>query len=150
MATFMQSADTCYTPQQMFALVNDVSTYPRYVPLCRDVTLHARGPHTLKATIALRQGPLALAFTTLNRMDDGERIEMRLVDGPFSHLQGTWRFVPTAAGCRVSLSLEFDFSSRALSVALGPIFNKFAESFLDSFRREATARFGANAQKMLV
>ena len=68
---------------------------------------------------------------------------MRLVDGPFSRLEGSWRFEPLGdAGCKISLNLEYDFSSRMVSMVTGPVFNKIANSLVDAFRNRAVEVYG--------
>jgi ribosome-associated toxin RatA of RatAB toxin-antitoxin module len=70
-------------------------------------------------------------------------IEMRLKEGPFRHLQGYWRFDPLGdEGCKVSLDLEFEFSSRVLGMVIGPVFNQVANSLVDSFQQRALDVYG--------
>ena len=79
-------------------------------------------------------------FTTLNRMQKNKMIEMKLIDGPFKHLQGFWRFDALEEnGCKIALDLEFEFSNRVMSLAFGPIFSQIADSMVDAFCKRAVA-----------
>ncbi|RMD79260.1 MAG: type II toxin-antitoxin system RatA family toxin, partial [Gammaproteobacteria bacterium] len=70
-------------------------------------------------------------------------IEMRLVEGPFRHLQGFWRFEPVGeGGCRVSLDLEFEFASRLMGLALGPVFHQIANTLVEAFSQRAAQVYG--------
>jgi ribosome-associated toxin RatA of RatAB toxin-antitoxin module len=61
-------------------------------------------------------------------------IEMRLVDGPFKHLQGFWRFDSlNDHACKVSLDLDYEFSSKLVALAIGPVFNQIANTLVDAF-----------------
>jgi ribosome-associated toxin RatA of RatAB toxin-antitoxin module len=68
---------------------------------------------------------------------------MQLVDGPFRQLEGSWRFDPLGEdGCKISLNLEYDFSSRMVSMVVGPVFNKIANSLVDAFHKRAVEVYG--------
>jgi len=72
---------------------------------------------------------------------------MRLVDGPFSHLEGVWRFTPLSSpghapdappqACKVEFSLDYAFSSRALALVVSPVFDRIATTFVDAFVKRA-------------
>ena len=82
-------ACAAYTPKQMYDLVNDAEAYPRYLPLCSEVAICSEGADRRTATITLAKGKIKLDFTTANVMEDGKRIDMDLVDGPFKYPRGT-------------------------------------------------------------
>ena len=68
---------------------------------------------------------------------------MQLVEGPFSELHGRWRFDPLGdAGCKISLFLEYEFSSKMVSVVVGPVFNKIANTLVDAFQKRAVEVYG--------
>jgi ribosome-associated toxin RatA of RatAB toxin-antitoxin module len=123
---------------QLFALVDDVESYPSFLPWCRAARVHERGPASVRATLTVGVAGLTQSFTTLNENRPPESIEMRLVEGPFSRFAGEWRFHALAPrGCRIEFSLEYEFSSRALAAALEPLFDKIADSMVDAFARRA-------------
>ena len=45
-----------YTPDEMYALVNDVESYPKYIPMCSDAKLLEAQPDRLKASIRRMNG----------------------------------------------------------------------------------------------
>ncbi len=143
MPTLNNSVCVIYTPEQMYDLVNDVEAYPQYLPLCSSVKVLAKSPSQLKATITLSKGKIKLSFTTANSMEQGKQINMNLVDGPFKHLRGVWRFLPIGnGGCETSFDLDFEFSNGLLSLAFGGFFKEVAESFVEAFCRQAAVRYG--------
>lgn len=138
MAKVEKSALVPYSAQDMYAIVADVESYPQFLPWCRSARQHGNDDGSVTATIEMAKGPLHKSFTTRNELHEGERIEIRLVDGPFKRLDGTWRFEPRGdQGCRVTLDLEFDFSSRLLRAVVGPVFHEIANTMVDSFTRRA-------------
>jgi ribosome-associated toxin RatA of RatAB toxin-antitoxin module len=137
-----RSAEVTYSAEQMFELVNDVASYPKFLPWCREARVLASGDGWVRARVAMAKGALQHAFTTRNELEWGRRIRIRLEDGPFKRLEGDWRFEPTQRGCRVSLDLEFEFAGRMLSAVLGPVFNQIASTLVDSFVRRADEVYG--------
>ena len=83
------------------------------------------------------------SFATRNRLLPDREISMQLLEGPFSHLEGCWRFTPLGEeGCKISLFLEYDFSSRMVAMVVGPVFNQLANSLVDAFQKRAVDVYG--------
>jgi ribosome-associated toxin RatA of RatAB toxin-antitoxin module len=143
MAQISRSALVPYTPEQMYALVDGIEDYPGFLPWCRSAREFNRDADQVKASVEIAKGVVNKTFTTLNRMQPGKMIEMSLVDGPFKHLHGFWRFDELAPGaCKVSLDLNFEFSSKLVGMAVGPVFNQVANTLVDSFVERARAVYG--------
>jgi ribosome-associated toxin RatA of RatAB toxin-antitoxin module len=127
-----------YSAEQMFNLVNDVESYPEFLPHCRSARILESRDGRIKATIELAKGALHKSFTTLNRLEAPHRIDIRLVDGPFRSLHGSWSFTEQKGrGTQIALDLEFEFSNRLMALAIGPVFNHVANSLVDAFVRRA-------------
>jgi len=141
--TISRSALVPYSAAEMYALVNDVESYPQFLPWCRSSRVLSRNEDEVRATIELARGAIQKSFTTCNRLQKDKMIEIRLVEGPFHHLEGFWRFdALDEKASRVSLDLDFDFSSRILSLALGPVFGQIANTLVDSFQKRAVQVYG--------
>ncbi|MFA5530417.1 MAG: type II toxin-antitoxin system RatA family toxin [Thiohalomonadaceae bacterium] len=145
MSIVQKSAIVPYTASEMFRLVDDVDAYPQFLPWCRSARVLSRTEDEVRATVEIAHGALRKSFTTHNRLQPGKMIEMRLVEGPFRRLEGFWRFDALGENaCKVSLDLEFEFSSRIISMALGPVFSQITSTFVDSFRRRAEQVYGTS------
>ncbi|MBS0001733.1 MAG: type II toxin-antitoxin system RatA family toxin [Thioalkalivibrio sp.] len=144
MSTRIQrSAWVPYSAEQMFDLVNDVDSYPEFLPHCRAARVLESREDRVKATIELATGALHKSFTTMNHLEYPQRIEMRLVQGPFQRLHGSWTFSREAGrGTRVGLDLEFEFAGRLMALAIGPIFHHVANSLVDAFVQRAREVYG--------
>lgn len=143
MYSVLKSALVPYDAMQMYRLVADVEAYPRFLPWCRSVRVLERNGAHVRATLELAKGPVHRSFTTVNRMLEGERIEMRLEEGPFRHLHGHWEFLPLGdEGSKVTLEMDFDFSSRLLAVTVGPVFHEIANRLVDAFLERAMQVYG--------
>ncbi len=143
MTMVKKSALVTYTPAQMFALVDDIESYPGFLPWCKNTRIISRSRDEVTASIEISKSGVEKSFTTNNRNQPDKMIEMRLVDGPFKRLQGFWRFDALGEdGCKISLDLEFEFSNRILELVIGPVFSQIANSLVDSFHKRAMAVYG--------
>lgn len=137
-----------YSPREMYDLVTAVTDYPRFLPWCSSaeiVQTHADG---VTAKLGLAYAGVRHTFTTRNEQRDGEAVLVRLVDGPFSVLDGSWSFLPVgpagaaARACRIEFDLRYALSG-PLQVLLTPVFDRIANTFVDSFVARAEAVYGA-------
>jgi ribosome-associated toxin RatA of RatAB toxin-antitoxin module len=123
---------------QMFDLVNDVESYPRRFQWCVGARVDDRAEDALTARLELRIGGMTQAFTTRNSLARPQRIAMRLVDGPFRTLSGSWEFIALGeSGCKVALALDFEYSGRLMAPVMRAGFEKLADRMVDEFCREA-------------
>ena len=131
-----RSAIVEHSAAKMYALVEDIESYPQFLPWCTAVQVHERSPGRTRATLTVGVGGLSHAFTTLNENRPGEAIDMNLVSGPFRRFEGRWRFVALAPdACRIEFSLQYEFSSRMLGKVLSPLFDGIADSMVEAFVR---------------
>lgn len=134
-----------YSPHEMYALVTAVADYPKFLPWCERAEVLRTHDDGVTARLALAYAGVHHSFTTRNRHRLDESVIVELVDGPFSHLDGTWRFVPLAkpgdpappAASKVALDLAYAFSSRALEAVVSPVFDRIANTLLDAFVKRA-------------
>lgn len=146
MPTVNTSVCVDHTPQQMFDLVNDVRSYPEYLPLCGGVKILFQSPTALRATLTLAKGKIKFSFTTANTMVTGKSIQMNLVDGPFKHFRAAWEFDPSSrGGCEASFRCDFEFSNALLGLAFGGFFKEVMESLVEAFCKQAEIRYAKAA-----
>lgn len=128
----------------MFALVDDIESYPEFLPWCSATEVHLREHGVVEATLQLQHGALKKHFRTRNTANDKSEIQMALVDGPFRTLAGQWTFTQLGdSGSKVALDLEFEFSSTVIDAMLGAFFEEICNSLVDAFTRRADAVFGS-------
>lgn len=146
MTDIQRSALVPFNAQDMFHLVDDIDAYPEFLPWCNSAMVLSRTSDEVRATIEISKGSVRRSFTTLNRLQAGKMIEMRLLEGPFSHLQGFWRFDQLEEkACKVTFDLEFEFSNRMVGLVIGPVFNQVANSLVDSFCKRAEKIYGQSS-----
>ena len=139
MTVVRRAASVPFSAAQMYQLVNDVETYPQFLPWCVGAELLVREPERVRARLRLKKGPLDLSFITENRLRMDRAITLSLVEGPFSRLHGEWQFEPTGNGCVVRLELEFQFRGRVLGSVLATAFKPLVDSLVEAFKARAYA-----------
>jgi ribosome-associated toxin RatA of RatAB toxin-antitoxin module len=136
-----------YAPHEIYELVIDVEAYPQFLPWCERVEVLSRDDEGLTARLHLAYSGIRHAFTTRNVQVADQSVHIGLVDGPFSLLDGLWRFaalpLPGAQGssensaCKIEFELRYAFSNAVLEAAISPVFDRIADTFVDSFVRRA-------------
>lgn len=135
-----------HSASEMFALVADVPRYPDFLPWCNEGALLEQQGEVVVARVGMSISGLKKSFTTRNTQVPGRSIKLELVDGPFSHLEGTWEFIPLGGpeqkACKILFTLNYAFSSRTLESLVGPVFDKIAGSLVDAFVKRADQVYG--------
>lgn len=143
MASISRNALVAYSASEMYSLVDDIPAYAQFLPWCKQSEEISRDADEVVGRLDLAHSGLQKSFTTRNRMQPGKMIEMRLVEGPFKHLQGFWRFESLGEqACKVSLDMEFEFSNRLVGMAMGPVFSQAANTLVDAFCKRAEVVYG--------
>lgn len=139
-----------YSPREMYTLVTAVEDYPKFLPWCERAEVLEATDTTMTARLHLHYAGVRHAFTTRNTQVPDRSVDVGLVDGPFSQLDGSWQFQPLSApgqdaaeACRIDFSLDYAFSNGALEALLSPVFDRVANTFVDSFVRRAEQVYGA-------
>jgi len=127
-----------HSAAQMFRLVDDVESYPEFLPWCNDATVDRRDGDVIEATLELHKGAISRHFR-----HQFDAIYLELVGGPFRHLEGGWRFQALADnGCKVSLELEFEFENALIDMMFGRYFEDTCNSLVDAFTQRAADVYG--------
>jgi len=143
MHTVQRSVLVPYSCGQMFDLVADVDKYSEFMPWCGGSTVHRQDENGMDASVTISIARIKQTFTTRNTHDYPRSIKIELIDGPFSALTGDWEFQELAPdACKVVYTMQYAFSSRALETVVGPVFNRIATSFIDSFTQRAQSVYG--------
>lgn len=138
MRKVVRSALVPYSSREMFRLVDDVESYPDFLPWCSDAVIEEQQDESTVATLELHKSGMTKRFTTRNSRRPYSAIDLDLVGGPFRHLAGGWRFRDLGeGGCEVSLDVEFAFDNRLVDMMFGPFFEDTCKSLVDAFIRRA-------------
>lgn len=137
-----------YSPREMYDLVVRVEDYPQFLPWCERAEVLEAAEEGMTARLSLAYAGVRHAFTTRNAHRPGELVQVSLVDGPFSLLDGTWQFHALgrpggdAQACKIEFDLRYAFASKPLETVLSPVFDRVANTFVDSFVKRAQQVYG--------
>ena len=132
-----------YSPSEMYELVTGIEQYPQFLPWCNKAEIISQHEDGVTARMGLQYMGIRHAFTTRNENVDAQSVVVRLVDGPFSELDGTWLFHPLGQpgqevkACKIEFEMRYAFASKALDAVVSPVFDRIANTFVDSFVKRA-------------
>jgi len=143
MTTITRSALVMHTAEQMFDLVNDVRRYPEFLQGCRATEVLGEGDDFIEARLTISKAGLQQSFSTRNELVRPERMDMTLLDGPFSRFSGTWRFQKLSdEACKVSLDMDFEMGNFITGAAMSALFKQVAGMMVDSCVKRANEIYG--------
>lgn len=143
MTKINKKADVVYSAKQMFDLVNDIQSYPKFLPWCTETKLLEDNGNSIIASVSIAIGKIKQSFTTENTAQVDKSITMNLVKGPFKELNGYWQFNANAnGGSSVSLEMQFEFKNKLIKHAFGAAFKKITDSMVDAFVERARVIYG--------
>jgi coenzyme Q-binding protein COQ10 len=145
-----------WTADQMFALVADIESYPRFLPWCAAARIRRRVPappgEVIEADLVISFKVFRETFGSRVRLDpEARRIDTDYIDGPFRHMRSTWMFRPLPAGspaggpeagCEVEFFVDFEFRNALLQRIVGIVFNEAMQRIVRAFERRAAELHG--------
>ncbi len=127
-----------HSAEQMFRLVDEAEKYPEFLPWCAGADIRWRNDTSTSATLHIDYHGIRQNFTTDNIKVFPLSMDIRLVDGPFRHLEGFWYFTPLAPdACKIEFRLHYEFASPMLDKIISPVFSHIANTFVDAFVERA-------------
>lgn len=144
MTTHIQrSALLPYPAEALYAMVNDVASYPQFLPWCSATEVIETSDSLMRAQMTVEKAGIKQRLVTRNTLEPGKRIEMTLEEGPFRQLHGIWEFKALGEqASKISLDLRFDYAGPLVRITLGPLFNQAANTLVDAFCERARALYG--------
>ncbi|MEC8077554.1 MAG: type II toxin-antitoxin system RatA family toxin [Pseudomonadota bacterium] len=124
--------------ETIFNLINDIKSYPNYLPWCTKTEVSEESDNSIIGKIFISKSFINWNFSTKNIIKKNKSISLELVDGPFESLNGTWSFLSTDKfNTKVSLEINYQFKSSIIELSIEPIFTSIMNSILKSFVQEA-------------
>ena len=133
-----------HSAAQMYALVDAVEDYPKFLPWCGGVDLLARTETITSATLHINYHGIKQQFTTQNSKQFPHSMQISLKNGPFKHLDGDWHFIALQANaCKIEFRLNYEFANGFLEKLISPVFSHIATTFVDGFVARADKIYAA-------
>lgn len=152
MPHFQTTRRVNHSADKMFDLVADVKSYPRFVPLCRSLSVRRRdtlpdGREVLVAEMTVAYRFLQESFTSRVVLDRANNvIDVSYLDGPFREMNNRWTFTPVDENrTDVNFDIRYEFRSRTLAAVMGSVFDKAFRRFASAFEARADEVYGLPA-----
>ncbi len=146
MKTVHKSVLIWYSPHEMYVLVTDVDKYSQFLPFCEQARVVEEHDNGMTAELSVAFGGVHQTFTTRNVHTPDRLVDMKLLTGPFSRLDGQWSFSALGDGsqraCKVELTLNYRLDHSALGKLVGPALDKIASHLVDAFVKRADQVYG--------
>lgn len=143
MPTHAETRKLPYSADEMYALVADVESYPKFLPWCAAARIRSTrdegAAEVMEADLVISFKVFRERFTSRVTLWPGEkRIDTEYLDGPFKHMLSKWAFrdLPEG-GCEVDFFVDFEFRNRILQSAAGMFFNDAMQRIVRAFERRA-------------
>ena len=137
-----------FTPEQMFALVADVPSYPEFVPYCvgarvQETRMLDNGHQIMLADLRVVYKMIRETYTSEVDLDPQNlTIFVAQQDGPFRRLENRWQFEPREGGCFIKFYLDFDFRAPLLRRVIQPLMGRAVDKFVAAFEARAHQLYG--------
>jgi coenzyme Q-binding protein COQ10 len=150
MPTHHETKRLPYSAQQMYDLVADVGSYPKFLPWNAAARIRSRTPF---AEGEVMEADLVISFKVF-RERFGSRVTLRpalrkidteYIDGPFKYMKSTWGFTDVPGGCEVDFFVDFEFRNAILQGIIGMVFNDAMQRIVRAFERRAAELYGPAA-----
>ncbi len=147
MPTHSETRSLPYSAQQMYDLVADVASYPKFLPWCAAARIRSITPD---GTSQVMEADLVISFKLFRERfgsrvvlwPDDKKLDTEYLDGPFKYMKSNWAFVDTDAGCDVSFFVDFEFKNAILQGIIGVVFNEAMQRIVKAFETRARDLYG--------
>jgi len=142
MPTYAERRKLPYSPQQLYDLVADVESYPKFLPWCVAARNRSVTERKLISDLVIGFKMLRERFTSEVTLND-RRIDVAYKEGPFKYLTNHWIFEEQADGSTIiDFYVDFEFRSKMLQAVMGALFNEAVKVMVGAFEKRARQLYG--------
>ena len=137
-----------YTAQQMYDLVADVGSYPKFLPWTAAARIRSRRAipegEVMEADLVISFKVFRERFgSRVTLWPAQKRIDTEYLDGPFKYLKSGWSFADLPHGsCKVDFFVDFEFRNAILGKVIGVVFGEAMSRIVRAFEDRARALYG--------
>ncbi|MDM7930680.1 type II toxin-antitoxin system RatA family toxin [Tabrizicola sp.] len=152
MPTHSETKRLPYSAQQMYDLVADVGSYPKFLPWNAAARIRTRHPIDggVKGAGEVMEADLVISFKVFRERftsrvtlwPEALKIDTEYLDGPFRHMRSNWAFRDISGGCEVDFFVDFEFRNALLQSIIGVVFNDAMHRVVRAFERRAAELYG--------
>jgi coenzyme Q-binding protein COQ10 len=144
MPVHVEQTDLPYTPQQVFDLVADIESYPKFLPHVVSARIRHRNNNTLLVDQVVQLKVLRLPFTTRAVLDPPSGIHVVCSDSLFGSFDDQWHFTAgPRGGTHLQCRTTFQFRSGLLRIAFDSALGEVMRRTVQAFEARAKKLYGA-------
>lgn len=151
MPTHSETRNLPYSAQQMYDLVADVESYPKFLPWNAAARIRSRkaidgGGEVMEADLVISFKVFRERFgSRVTLWPEAKKIDTEYLDGPFRYMRSNWAFADRAeGGCEVRFFVDFEFRNAILQGIIGLVFNEAMQRIVRAFEARAQELYGAS------
>ena len=135
-----------YSAEQMFDLVADVGSYPKFLPWVVATRILRADDSEMVADMVVGFKAIREKFTSRVMLDRPRELSVQYVDGPLQDLTNVWKFQPLdEQSCEIDFRVDFKFKSRVFEALAGRYFDRAFNKMVAAFEARANELYGAPA-----
>ena len=149
MPAHAESRHLPYGARQMYDLVADVASYPKFLPWTAAARVRREkrredGARVMEVDLVISFKVFRERFgSRVTLWDDDLVINTEYLDGPFEYMRSNWRFEDAPeGGCIVHFDVDFALRSRLLQSAAELFFYQAMRRVVSAFESRARELFG--------
>lgn len=148
MPTHSETRFLPYSAQEMYDLVADVGSYPKFLPWNSAARIRSRtagpdGSEVMEADLVISFKVFRERFGSRVTLHPAQkRIDTEYLDGPFRYMKSNWAFADAPGGCEVTFYVDFEFKNALLQGIIGVVFNDAMQRVVRAFERRAVELYG--------
>ncbi|MBQ7528866.1 aromatase/cyclase [bacterium] len=122
MAYVERSIEVKCDPCEAYKLASDMASYPQFMPDVQSVEIVKRADHMTVTDWVTEIDGTEIIWTEEDHFDDENLvINYRLIDGDLDKFEGQWIFASSEDGCKITLTVDFDFGIPELIHLIGGV-----------------------------
>lgn len=127
-----------HTPEQMFALVADIESYPEFLPWCLEARIWKREGNVVYADLVIGYKMFRERFSSKVTLEKPGHIHVEYLKGPLKYLSNHWRFLPSnPKACVIDFFVDFEFRNPIFQKVMGVFFNEAVRRMVSAFETRA-------------
>ena len=138
MTTHQEKRVIPHTPQNLYNLVQDVKSYPQFLPWCLAARIKSQDDDRMVADLIIGFRLYRERFTSyVNLKPDEMAILVEYAEGPFKYLKNSWVFREHPDGCEIDFYVDFEFSSQLFQSVVETLFSEAVKRMVRAFETRA-------------
>ena len=144
MSHFYQEKILQYSAEQLYKIIIDVESYPKFLPWCKFSQItKIYSPNNFEADLTISFKSIMQKYTSLvvGDFDENNKIftvNATAINGPFKKLETKWKVVEVANDLsKIVCQVDFEFSSAIIGKMLATVFNIASQKMITAFENRA-------------